>query len=270
MQRTDSSAPSPAVHPSTKKHSGDLSVRPETFDAAFHRYNPYIRSFARKIYPGQADEDDLVQEGFLGLLDAFQRFDPSRHVQFSTYALQRIRGAIMDARRAADPLSRHMRIAYRSIIRAKNDLSIDGVEPSAEEIAMYTHMHAEQIRRVLTIQNMSIPVEIDATQRSSYREYSTHYDPIDSLEIPNVDDPLTRYIETTAQQQTVERLIQTLSPREQIVIRAIYFDRATIEQIGKTLGVNGSRVSQIHRGALLKMRQNASSIEEIAHMGPML
>ena len=212
---------------------------------------PFVEQLARRVaatMPHSIDIGDLVQDGVIGLIDAAHRFDEERGIKFETFAERRIRGAMIDALRK-DAWPRGVRRQRRELEAAREELRRElGCEPSLSDLA--AKMGSDEKRLGRTI------VRINAIESTSPLASSEH---LDESTLPTVLIPSEPERPDTAyeRQQTRERIsaaIASLPPREQKVIGLYYYAEATMKQIGAEIGVNESRVSQLHARAIRRLR----------------
>lgn len=225
-------------------------------EALVLRHCHLVRDIAhsiRKSLPAYADFDDLIGAGMLGLVDAAQKFDPGRRTSFRTYAIYRIRGAMQDSLRAIDPLSRDMRKRQRESVDTIAKLAQAFKRyPTEEEIAPHLRLSVPRWRMLAQrLFDAGWPVNHD----SHYLKPSV---PVENLQSSrhSPEDLAVRH----ELRRLLDRGIRTLPPRYQTVIR-LYYERAwTMQRIGSMLGVNESRVSQIHAAALERLRRHLTPI----------
>ena len=199
--------------------------------------------------PHAIDISDLVQDGMIGLIDASHRFDESRGIKFQTFAERRVRGAMIDAlRRGAWP--RGIRRVRRELEAAREQLRHKfGCEPSLSELA--NHIGADETRLSRTI------VRIKTIESTSPLATG---DSVDEASLPPVlvpSEPLApdKSCELQEVRARVRAAILALPPRERKVVGLYYFGEVTMKQIGAEIGVNESRVSQLHSRAIQRLRK---------------
>ncbi|MBT9330304.1 FliA/WhiG family RNA polymerase sigma factor [Acidipila sp. 4G-K13] len=213
---------------------------------------PIVRYLARRIHerlPQHVEMEDLVSAGVLGLIDAFQKFDPAKKVQFRSYAQFRIRGAILDSLRTLDWGPRDLRRKGRAVEEAIRRLTARmGRAPSETEIAAELEMELSDYQQLLgELKGLEIgTLHMERAEDSGEEELAY---------IPNrpEDDPLFRCLHGELRERLVEA-IEQLPERERLVMTLYYYEEMTMKEIGLTLGVVESRVSQIHAGAVLHLR----------------
>ena len=213
---------------------------------------PIVRYIARRIHerlPQHVEMEELVSAGVLGLMDAFQKFDPAKKVQFRSYAQFRIRGAILDSLRTLDWSPRDLRRKGRAIEQAIRQLTVRlGRTPSEQEIAGELQMELGDYQQLLgELKGLEIgTLHLERSEDSGEEELAY---------VPNrpEDDPLFRCLQGEMRQRLVEA-ISNLPERERLVMTLYYYEEMTMKEIGLTLGVVESRVSQIHASAVLHLR----------------
>jgi RNA polymerase sigma factor FliA len=213
---------------------------------------PFVEQLARRVaatMPHSIDVGDLVQDGVIGLIDAANRFDEARGIKFETFAERRIRGAMIDALRK-DAWPRGVRRQRRELEAAREELRREnGCEPSLADLA--AKMGSDEKRLGRTI------VRINAIESTSAM---AKHDTIDESTLPTVlipsepEQPDAAY-ERNQTENRVREAINTLPAREQRVIGLYYYGEATMKEIGAAIGVNESRVSQLHARAIRRLRE---------------
>lgn len=200
------------------------------------------------IYLNQyIDTDDLVGYGILGLIDAIDKFDPSKNVKFETYASLRIRGAILDAIRKLDWVPRTLRKKQKDIDKAYVELEMKFKRPPQDhEVADFLKISIEEYNVVLKEVNVSTLVSID----ENLYYFETISDQNDM--IPE------RYAEENEMKETLAKIIDDLPEREKKVIFLYYYDELTLKEISRVLEVSESRVSQLHTKAVSRLRAHMS------------
>lgn len=213
---------------------------------------PVVRYIARRIHehlPAHVEMDDLVSAGIVGLADAFNKFDPSKQVQFRSYAQFRIRGAILDSLRTLDWSPRDLRRKGRAIEAAMHTLTGRlGRTPLENEIAVQMGMSLEEYQTLLSdLRGLEIgSLDVGHMEESSEEEVA--YVPSSPEE-----GPLFRCLKSEMRARLADA-IQALPERERMVLTLYYYEEMTMKEIGLTLGVVESRVSQIHTSAVLHLR----------------
>lgn len=212
---------------------------------------PFVEQLARRVaatMPHSIDLGDLVQDGVIGLIDAAERFDEKRGIKFETFAERRVRGAMIDALRK-DAWPRGVRRQRRELEAAREALRRElGCEPSLADLAARVGSDEKKLGRTIVRINT-----IEATSSLNTGEN------MDDASMPAVlmpsepEQPDSAY-EKEETRERVRAAIATLPSREQTVIGRYYFNEATMKEIGAEIGVNESRVSQLHARAIRKLR----------------
>jgi RNA polymerase sigma factor for flagellar operon FliA len=211
---------------------------------------PEVRHTARRIHdrlPPHVPFDDLVHAGILGLIDAVDKFDPSKNVQLKSYARFRVRGAILDSLRQMDWSPRHLRRQARQIEQVNRDLSSElRRSPSEPEIASRLGMELGEFQRLL---GKLRGLDIGSLQGQSD----------DGLIEENVavtrpeEDPFHLALRTEMR-AIVAQAIEKLDEKERQVLGLYYLKELTMKKVGAILDIGESRVSQIHTAALIRLR----------------
>jgi RNA polymerase sigma factor for flagellar operon FliA len=221
---------------------------------------PLVKRVALKIrerLPAQVELDDLSANGVLGLVDAVAKFDASKRVKLETYARHRVRGAILDGLRAADPATRDLRLKNKRVQKLYRELEVKvGRSVQDEEMAAASGMSLGQWHSALTeIQN----VGIDCGSRVLSAGPTTKLQSTDpELLIDGGDNPFDMYYRRE-QREILGRAIARLPERERQVI-SLYSQGLTMKQIAQLMHVDESRVSQLHSGALVRLKACANSL----------
>ena len=212
---------------------------------------PFVEQLARRVaatMPHSIDIGDLVQDGVIGLIDAAHRFDEARGIKFETFAERRIRGAMIDALRK-DAWPRGVRRQRRELESAREELRRElGSEPSLADLAPKMGTDEKRLGRTI--------VRINAIEATSPLASAENHDEstMPAALIPSEpEQPDTQY-EREETRDRVRAAIASLPAREQKVIGLYYYGEATMKQIGAEIGVNESRVSQLHARAIRRLR----------------
>jgi RNA polymerase sigma factor for flagellar operon FliA len=243
----------PATHsqaaPSPKGNSQAAKLARR--DRVVLEHVPLVKAIAVRVHenlPVHVDLDDLVHAGILGLFDAANKFNPEKQVVFSSYAKHRIKGAILDSLRQLDWASRDMRRRHKQVEAATRDLAAElQRNPTEQEVAKKLGMDAERWRTMMIdLRNVGL---ISASTRGNEG---------DDLPAPDFPSkPETHPDSICAREQLRSVLgvaMKTLPERYQKVVLLYYTNEMTMKEIGGILGINESRVSQIHKSALEKMQ----------------
>ena len=238
------------------KGSGDPHARERLVMA----YSPLVKYVAGRMasgLPSHVDEADLVSYGLGGLINAIERFEPERAIKFETYAITRIKGAIIDELRSQDWVPRSVRARAREIERANQKLEHQLQRaPSDEEMAAELGIEVQDFQdALLQISNSSIAAldEMWNVGDSSGDQVSL----LDTLRDENAPDP-SAIVDQGELRDRVADAISRLPEREKLVIALYYYENLTLREIGEVLGVTESRVSQLHTKAVLRLRGRLS------------
>ncbi len=222
-------------------------------------YAPLVNRIAHTLIgklPDQVEFGDLVSYGYMGLLDAVERFEPERGFKFETYAATRVRGAIIDELRAQDWVPRSVRSRARSVEKARHDLEQKLQRTvTDDDIADVLEWNISEVRTVRAQVSLSRFAALDGgdgTENSHVHERSAA-----SLCAPSAAEPL----ESRATSELLGEAISQMRERYRDVLRLYYFEGLTLAQIGHVLGVTESRVSQIHTQAVRELREHLSTVD---------
>ena len=220
---------------------------------------PFVEALARRMaasMPNSIDIGDLVQDGVIGLIDAAKRFDEDRGIKFETFAERRVRGAMIDALRK-DAWPRGVRRQRRELDAAREALRRElGHEPSLADLAARVGSDEKRLSRTI--------VRINTIESTSPLNTGEHMDEssLPPALVPSEPDAPDRAYEKTETKERVRAAIQSLPLRERKVIGLYYYGEVTMKQIGAEIGVNESRVSQLHARAIRRLR------DALGAMGP--
>jgi RNA polymerase sigma factor for flagellar operon FliA len=218
---------------------------------------PFVEQLARRVaatMPHSIDIGDLIQDGVIGLIDAAHRFDESRGIKFETFAERRIRGAMIDALRK-DAWPRGVRRQRRELEAAREQLRRElGCEPSLADLA--AKMGSDEKRLGRTIVRINTIESTSPLASGENLDEST----LPAALIPSEpEQPDTAY-EKSETKDRIRAAIESLPAREQKVIGLYYYQEATMKQIGAEIGVNESRVSQLHARAIRRLREALAGV----------
>tara|TARA_Y100001947_G_scaffold144911_1_gene139055 strand:- start:33 stop:695 length:663 start_codon:yes stop_codon:yes gene_type:complete len=203
-------------------------------------------------FPPGVDQEELEQVGMIGLLDAVDKFDPTRDVQFKTYAEFRIKGAILDELRSMDWVPRSVRAATNEWGTAWRKQTFElGREPSDQEMAEQMGKNMDEYHEFIVKASPTPLISIE-----EFKGHSNEEDSVSLLEIlskPGEKDPFS--ILTLQQMKNkLAEAVSELDEREQLVLSLYYEEEMNLKEIGEILGVIESRVSQIRTKTILKLR----------------
>jgi RNA polymerase sigma factor for flagellar operon FliA len=234
------------------KREGDREARERLVVA----YSPLVKFVAGRTgakLPAHVEQADLISYGMFGLIEAMDRFDPDREIRFETFAMQRIRGAIIDELRSLDWVPRSVRARAREIEVANSRLEHElGRVPTDAELAERLGTSEEELQgSLLQIANSSILAleELWMVPDSSGDRVTL----LDTIEDERSPDPQAA-LDTSEIRDRLQEAIEDLPERETLVIALYYFQNLTLREIGEVIGVTESRVSQLHSKAVLRLR----------------
>ncbi len=220
---------------------------------------PFVEALARRMaasMPNSIDIGDLMQDGVIGLIDAAHRFDETRGIKFETFAERRVRGAMIDALRR-DAWPRGVRRQRRELDAAREALRRElGHEPSMADLAARVGSDEKRLSRTI--------VRINTIEATSPLATGEHFDEncLPTALVPSEPDAPDTAYEKAETRERVRVAIASLPVREQKVIGLYYYGEVTMKEIGAEIGVNESRVSQLHARAIRRLR------ETLGDMGP--
>ncbi len=234
------------------------AMTPTERDRLLLEHLPTVRYLARRIHerlPQHVELDDLISAGVVGLIDAFSKFDHGKKVQFKSYAQFRIRGAILDSLRTLDWSPRELRRKGRAVEEAiRTTTQRLGRAPAEHEIAHEMGLELTEYQTLLgELKGLEIgSLHMERSEDSGDEELS--YVPG-----PAEDDPLFRCLKGEMKQRLTDA-IEELPEKERMVLTLYYYEELTMKEIGLTLGVVESRVSQIHSSAVVRLRAAMRSL----------
>jgi RNA polymerase sigma factor FliA len=219
-------------------------------------YSPMVKFVAGRLgagLPSHVDDADLISYGLMGLIGAIERFEPERGIKFETFAMTRIRGAIIDELRSLDWVPRSVRSRAREIEAAQVKLEHELQRaPSEAELAQKLGIEEEELRSsLLEIANSSVYAldELWTVSDSSGDKVSL----LDTISDPRAEDP-QESLDSSEIKDRLTEAIASLPEREQLVVALYYYEGLTLREIGEVLGVTESRVSQLHTKAVMRLK----------------
>ena len=217
-------------------------------------YAPLVKYVAGRVavgMPAHVDHADLVSYGIFGLMDAIDRFEPARGFKFETYAVSRIRGAIIDELRSIDWVPRSVRTKARKLETAMQLLEADLKRtPTDEELAAELGWSLEELQDTLARISLTSIAALDEVLDVGDGDRITLVDTLQDLSVSLPEETL----DDAETKRLLRATLTRLTEREQTVVGLYYFEGMTLAQIGEVLGVTESRVCQIHTKAVLSLR----------------
>ena len=238
-----------------KYKDGSKKIDKRTKEKLILEYAPLIKFIAQKIavrLPSNIEFDDLVSSGVIGLMDAIDKYDPSRDNKFKTYAEFRIRGAILDELRAQDWVPRSVREKAKQLERAHARLEQQlGRVPTEDEITSELQMSKDEYYELLNqVKSVSI-LSLDEAGSFNSSDRKSILSLLESCKIPS---PITQ-LNLKSVKEVVTRAIESLPEKQRLVLSLYYYEDLNLKEIGEVLDVTESRVSQLHTQAILWLRR---------------
>jgi RNA polymerase sigma factor for flagellar operon FliA len=242
----------------TFKETGDAQAR----EQLIINYSPLVKYVAGRLsssLPQTVDTADLISYGIFGLIDAIEKFDLEREIKFETYAIARIKGAIIDELRAMDWVPRSVRARAREVENAY--ISLENKlrrVPSDEEVAKELGMSNKDLQTIFTKLSYASVVSFEELWVGGDRD--ERQSAAGSIRDDSAEDPVGAF-ESVEAKEILAEAIEHLPEREKTVIALYYYEGLTLKEIGQVLGVTESRVSQLHTKAVLRLRARLHSAE---------
>jgi RNA polymerase sigma factor FliA len=238
--------------------AGDLAAR----EALLAEHISLVHHVARQIHrrvSSNVELDELVSAGTMGLIEALERFEPTRGLAFSTFAVPRVRGAILDELRRIDHIPSSMRRRTRTLSTARESLRHElGREPVAEEVAELLGLDLPALWKLEAEAEGTMRVTLDGPSGDD-TDSAPHAQAMAPEEYAGVEERITLDQETAILRETILRLSQ----QERTVLTLYYFEELKLHEIATVLEVTESRVSQIRAKAITKLRTELSSLRSL-------
>jgi len=226
-------------------------------------YSPLVKFVAGRVaagLPQSIEQSDLVSYGIFGLIDAIDKFDPGRGFKFETYAISRIKGAIIDELRSIDWVPRSVRAKARAIERAYSELENElHRSPDDDEVASKLDMSRGELASTLSQISLTGLVALDELLQASSSDRQGSATVGDTI-ADGAHDPVEAY-EVDEMKHLLADAINRMPDRERFVLTLYYYEGLTLAEIGSILKVTESRVCQIHTKAILQLRGRLSEPE---------
>ncbi len=241
------------------KATGDQHLR----ERLILHYSPLVKYVAGRVgvgLPPNVEQGDLVSYGIFGLIDAIEKFDLDRAIKFETYAINRIRGAIIDELRSIDWIPRSVRSKARDVERAYQALEVKLQRtPTEPEVAEQMGVSLEDLHAIFNQVSFVNVVALDELMNSG-GDRGDKGTLGDTLEDKNAPDPMGAF-ESEETKVILAQAIQGLPEREKIVVTLYYYEGLTLAEIGQVLGVTESRICQMHTKAVLQLRARLAAAD---------
>jgi RNA polymerase sigma factor for flagellar operon FliA len=238
----------------------DAGLR-ETRDQLILHYSPLVKYVAGRVavgLPQNVEQSDLVSYGIFGLIDAIDKFDPARGFKFETYAIARIKGAILDELRSIDWVPRSVRAKARAIEKAYGKLESElHRTPTDKELGVELEMSDDQLQTTLNQISFIGLVALDEMLAGGDRGDSMT---LGDTVADSGEGPVGAY-EVEEMRHILADAINRMPEREKVVLTLYYYEGLTLAEIGSVLGVTESRVCQIHTKAVLQLRSRMAASE---------
>ena len=242
------------------KDDGDAHAR----EQLIINYSPLVKYVAGRLsinLPNTVETADLISYGIFGLIDAIEKFEPDRAIKFETYAIARIKGAILDELRAMDWVPRSVRARAREIERAyiklENELRRT---PTDAEVAAEIGVTEKDLADIFTKLSYTSVISFDELWTGANEKDDNQTSILGSIKDESAEDPVTSF-EAEEVKEILADSIEKLPERERLVIALYYYEGLTLKEIGQILSVTESRVSQLHTKAVLRMRARLRSAQ---------
>ena len=266
-ERSGVLAPPPEEDPAVAKQNAEAALRElwVEFKASGEsrlrerlilHYSPLVKYVAGRVgvgLPPNIEQADLVSYGIFGLIDAIEKFDLERAIKFETYAISRIKGAIIDELRAIDWIPRSVRYKAREVEKAYAALEAKlHRTPTESEVAGELGISLDELHTIFSQVSFVNVIALDELLNVG-GERGDKLSLVDTLEDTRAEDPVEVF-ETEETKYLLSRAINTLPEREKIVVTLYYYEGLTLAEIGQVLGVTESRICQMHTKAVLQLR----------------
>ena len=242
------------------KSSGSQEAR----DKLILHYSPLVKYVAGRVavgLPANIEQADLISYGIFGLIDAIDKYELTRGIKFETYAISRIRGAIIDELRAIDWVPRSVRFKAREVEKAYTSLENRLKRPPSDaEIADEMGVSIDELNNIYSQLSTVSLVALDELMTVEGQK-GDRLSLVETLEDTRATSPIEAF-ETEEMKGILTDAINRLPEREKIVITLYYYEGLTLAQIGQVLGVTESRICQMHTKAVLALRGKISEVTQ--------
>ncbi|MGI8427315.1 MAG: RNA polymerase sigma factor WhiG [Actinomycetota bacterium] len=237
---------------------------PTVRDKLILHYAPMVKFVAGRMrsgLPSTVEQADLISYGIFGLIDAISKFEPDRAIKFETYAVSRIRGAIIDELRSIDWVPRSVRFKARQLEKKTGELENKlHRAPTDQEVAAAMQISVKELQAIYTqISTVSVAALDELILGGN--EDSGRMPLIETLEDPAAESPEAAF-EAEEMKEILSKVVDKLPERERKVVSLYYYEGLTLSQIGEVLGVSESRVCQMHTKAVFQLRSRLAEATE--------
>ncbi|ERI09236.1 FliA/WhiG family RNA polymerase sigma factor [Aneurinibacillus aneurinilyticus] len=218
------------------------------------QYLPLVNYVANRLaigLPDMVDKDDLISFGRLGLLDALKKFDYTRGLQFETYGMWRIRGAMIDGLRENDVLPRSIRDKAKKIEEAYTQLEQQNLRAATdEEVSKHLNISVAELNQTLqdvafaSVFSLDEPIQDDEDQKHSRQ----------AVIMDEYAERPENALHKDQQKQILAEAIERLPPKERTIVSLFYYEECSLTEIAEIMGLSASRISQLHSKAIFRMR----------------
>lgn len=237
---------------------GLRSMPPPVQEEMVLRYAPLIKYIASRLalrLPPHISLEDLISSGIIGLMDAMQKFDPQKNINFKTYAEFRIRGAMLDELRSLDWVPRSVRKKTHLLEHTYADLQRSLGRPAeAEEVARTLGMELEDYYQLLDETKVISVMALEGPRRALAGTTDLlDHDLLEVLQDENARDAFFS-VHTSELQEIMVQAIESLPDKEKLLISLYYYEELTMKEIGDVMGYTESRISQLHSQAMYRLK----------------
>ena len=241
------------------------SVDPSWQERMVLQYAPLIKYIASRLairLPPHISLEDLISSGIIGLIDATQKFDPSKNINFKTYAEFRIKGAMLDELRSLDWIPRSVRKKSHVIENAYAEMERSLGRPAeADEVADLLGLDLEAFYQMLDETKSVSLVALEGVRRNHTNSGISERDLLETLQDNNLKDAYLEVHHGELQQLMVEA-IEALPDKEKLLISLYYYEELTMKEIGQIMGYTESRISQLHSQAMHRLRYKLRELSQ--------
>lgn len=218
-------------------------------------YLPLVKQVVGRMQiklPSYLDQEDLLSYGIFGLLEALEKYEPERGIKFETYAIPRIRGAVLDAIRKANWVPRSIWEQLKAYTKALEKLEQQqGGEVSPEQVAAEMGISQEELNQLLA---QASTLAMESLENFLLTKDESSITLGDTVADENSPDPLG-LVEEQELKEALAKGIERLNEKDRLVLTLYYYEELTFKEIGRVLDISESRVCQLHARALLRLRE---------------